>query len=146
MWIMLSLATMGLFAALLLLIVPLSRAGVDPAVVLFYTFAGGCLLDLPYLMLQGTLLRIAVAPLSWIACAAVLSVFGNLCIWKGMSLAPNPGYPVAIEASKMLVVILASVWLFAADISLVKGLGAFCCATGIALICLRGDSTSSSER
>ena len=136
MWIMLSLATMGLFAILLLLIVPLSRAGVDPAVVLFYSFAGGCLLDFAYLTLQGTPLRIPAAPLWWIVCAAVLSVFGNLCIWKAMSLAPNPGYPVAIEASKMLVVTLASVWLFAAELSLVKGLGALCCATGVALICL----------
>lgn len=136
MWILLSLTAMGLFSILMLLIVPLSRAGVDPAVVLFYSFAGGCLLDLAYLAFQGTPLRIPGLVLPYVVCAAVLSVFGNLCVWKAISLAPNPGYPVAVEASKMLVVTLASVWLFAADLSLLNGLGAVCCAIGVALICL----------
>ena len=136
MWIALSLATMGLLAVFLLLIVPPGRAGVDPSVVLFYVFAGASLLNFAYLMLGGIPLHVPETPLLWIVCASVASFFGNLCILAAMRLAPNPGYPIAIEGSKMLVVMLASVWLFNADLSLLKGMGALCCATGVALICL----------
>ena len=91
MWIMLSLATMGLFAILLLLIVPLSRAGVDPAVVLFYSFAGGCLLDFAYLTLQGTPLRIPAVPLWWNCLRRSLKCLWELVHLEGDESCAEPG-------------------------------------------------------
>ena len=136
-WIALSLAAMALFALFLLLIIPPGRAGVDSSVVLFYSvFAGGWLLDLAYLALLGGQFHISTAAVKWVVCAAAASFLGNLCLLMAMRRAPNPGYPIAIESSKALVVTLVSVWLFAAELSLLKGLAALCCVVGVALICL----------
>ena len=46
------------------------------------------------------------------------------------------GFVTAIEGAKMLVGTLASIFLFASQITLLKGLGVLCCAIGVALICL----------
>jgi len=136
MWIILSFGGMGLMAAMLLLFVPAGRAGVNPAVVLFYctTIASAC--SFIYLKLQRIPLRVSRTALLWMLCAAVAGFLGNLCYLMAIFIAPNPGYPGAIEGSKMLIVTLASVWLFASHFSLRKGLGALCCAIGVALICL----------
>lgn len=136
MWIVFSFGAMGLLATMLLLFVPLGRMGVHPSVVLFYLFTVGALLSFVYLKYFGTSLRLpGIAPV-WIVFAAIASFLGNLCYLRAINLAPNPGYPTAIEGSKMLVVTLLSVWLFAAPFSCLKGLGALCCAVGVALMCL----------
>jgi hypothetical protein len=71
-----------------------------------------------------------------IVLAAVASFFGNLCLLKAINEAPNAGYPTAIVSFQMVVVTLASVWLFAAQFSVIKGLGVLLAALGIGLICL----------
>jgi hypothetical protein len=136
MWIVLSLATMGLMATMLLFLIHLGRVGVEPSIVLLYLFAAGCAFNFVYLKVMGTPLHLSATAVPWILGAAAASFFGNLCGLMAMKLAPNPGYPVAIEGSKMVVVTLLSIWLFAAHFSAVKGLGALFCAIGVALICL----------
>ena len=136
MWIGLSFAAMGLLATMLLLVVPPGRAGVQAPVVVFYIFALGALFNLMYLKLQGVSIRLPGNAVAWIVAAALASFLGNACFFKAMQVAPNPGYPGAIEGCKMLVVTLLSVCLFAAHFSILKGVGALCCAIGVALICL----------
>jgi uncharacterized membrane protein len=136
MWIVLSFGAMGLLATMLLLIATVGRTGVQASVMLFYIFAMGAVLDFAYLKFQGVSMRLPYAAAVWIACAALASFLGNFCYFKAMQAAPNPGYPAAIEGCKMLLVTVFSVWLFAAQFSYIKGLGAICCAVGVALICL----------
>jgi hypothetical protein len=135
-WIALSLATMTMMAAMLLMLIQLGRIGVEPALVLFYLFGAVCLLSFAYLKFLGRPLYLPGSAVPWIVGAAGACFFGNLCGLKAMNLAPNPGYPTAIEGAKMLVVVLASIGLFAAEFSLMKGLGVLCCAIGVALLCL----------
>lgn len=136
MWIALSLGGMGLLAAMLLLFVPAYHAGVDPAIILFYVWSVGSLSIFAYIKLRGISICVPQKTVTWLIGVVVTGFLGNVCYLMAMSLAPNPGYPGAIEGSKMLVVTLASVWLFAAKFSWLKGLGALCCAIGVALICL----------
>jgi uncharacterized membrane protein len=136
MWIGLSFAAMGLLASMLLLVVPPGRAGVPAAVVVFYIFAVAACLTFLYLKSQGISIRMPGSAVAWVGAAALASFLGNLCFFKAMQVAPNPGYPGAIEGSKMLLVTVLSVWLFSAHFSLLKGLGALCCAIGVALMCI----------
>jgi drug/metabolite transporter (DMT)-like permease len=139
MWITLSLVCMGCMATMLLLLNQLNVMKVKPSITLFYLFASILLVNFVYLKCEGTSLRPPARVVPWILilCAAAASFFGNLCMLKAMNIAPNPGYPVAIEASKMVIVGLASIWLFGSHFSLSKGgLGTLCCAIGVALICL----------
>lgn len=136
MWIVYSLAAMGFLAAMTLMFVPPGRAGVPPSVVLFYLFLLACLINIGSIQFQGTSLKVSWNAMLWIAGAALASFLGNLCALKAINLAPNPGYASAIEASKAPIVVLLSVWLFASNFSLLKGLGALLCAVGVALISL----------
>ncbi len=136
MWIVFSLAAMGFLAAMTLMYVPPGRAGVHPSVLLFYLFLCAGLFNFGYVKFHGTPLTISRSSLLWIIGAAVASFFGNLCALQAINLAPNPGYASAIEASKAPVVVLLSVWFFAAHFSWLKGLGALFCALGVALISL----------
>ena len=136
MWIVLSLGGAALLATMLLLFVPAYHAGVDPALVLFYVWAVGAPCIFVYIKLRRIPLRVPRTARTWLVGAIFTSFLGNLCYLTAMSRAPNPGYPGAIEGSKMLVVTLVSVWLFSSHFSWLKGLGALCCAIGLALICL----------
>lgn len=138
MWIALSLATMGLMSIMLLLLNGLNRLGVDQSVTLLGLFAMILVVNVVYLVAMRTPLRLPTTPLPWVLIvgAAIASFLGNLCFLKAMNHAPNPGYPCAIEGSKVVIVTLISIWLFAAHFSYLKGLGALCCAIGVALICL----------
>jgi hypothetical protein len=138
MWIMLSVATMGLMAAMLLLLSGVNRLGVDQPITLLCLFFLILVVNYAYLLVVGTPLRLPKTALPWVlmACAALASFLGNLCCLKAMAVAPNPGYPIAIEGAKVVIVTLVSVWLFAAHFSILKGLGVLCCAIGVALMCL----------
>lgn len=136
MWIVLSFATMSLMATMLLLFVAIGRAGVVPSVALFYILALALLFNFVYLKAMGTPLAVPRNAIPLIVCAALASFLGNLSGMQAMNLAPNAGYAVAIESSKVVAVALLSIWLFAAQFSLLKGLGVVLCTVGTALICL----------
>ena len=136
MWIAYSLGAMVFLAAMTLMFVPLGRAGVSPSVVLFYLFLFVCIFSLGHIKLRGMSLNVSWNAMLWIVGASLTSFLGNYCALKAIFLAPNPGYASAIEASKALVVVLLSVWFFAAHFSWLKGLGALCCSIGVALLAL----------
>lgn len=138
MWIALSVATMALMSIMLLLLNGLNRLGVDQSITLLCLLVTMLAVNGVYLATVGTPLRLPTTTLPWvlIICAGIASFLGNLCALKAMNLAPNPGYPCAIEGSKVLIVTLMSVWLFAAHFSYVKGIGVLCCMLGVGLICL----------
>jgi uncharacterized membrane protein len=138
MWIGLSLAAMAMMAGMTLLFKQLVRIGVDPSVVLLCLFLVMIVINLGYMKIAGAPIQLprSAAPWLLIVLAAFASFFGNLCSLKAIHVAPNAGYPTAIASLQMVVVTLASIWLFAAEFSLLKGLGVLCCAIGTALICL----------
>jgi hypothetical protein len=138
MWIVLSLTGMLCMAAMSLCLNQLNRLKVDPAVSLLCLFAMILAINIVYIRAVGSMHPLPKTAGPWVvlAVAAAASFFGNLCFVTAMKSAPNPGYPVAIEGAKALVVTLASLALFASQLSLIKGLGVLSCAVGVALICL----------
>ena len=138
MWIAWSLATMGLMTVMTLAFKQLGRLGVDPSIVLLNLFVIMLVVNILYIRVMGTPLHLPRGSMPWalIVCAAAASFFGNLCSLKAINLAPNAGYPTAIAGMQMVVVTVASIWLFAAEFSLLKGLGVLCCALGVGLLCL----------
>jgi hypothetical protein len=137
MWIAMSLAAMGLMAAMLLLLSGLNRLGLDQSITLLCLFPLIFLFNIVYVLVAETPLRLPTTASAWLllAGAALASFLGNLYCLKAMNLAPNPGYPVAIQGANVLIVTLVSLWLFASPFSYLKGLGVLCCVIGVALIC-----------
>jgi uncharacterized membrane protein len=134
MWVALSLGSMALLAAMILMIMPPQRAGVPSPVVLFYLFLIATTINFGYLKAQGTSFSISGRALAWVAGAAVASFIGNFLYFKAINIAPNPGYACAVESAKAAVVTLAAILLFASHFSYIKGLGVLLCAMGVALI------------
>jgi drug/metabolite transporter (DMT)-like permease len=69
-----------------------------------------------------------------VAAAALLSYVGNLLYIKAVTLAPNPGYPVAIEGNKAVLVLVASCLFFGAEFTPGKLIGILLCLAGVFLI------------
>jgi|WetSurMetagenome_2_1015567.scaffolds.fasta_scaffold870708_1 drug/metabolite transporter (DMT)-like permease len=136
MWVIYSLGATLLLALMSLVFKKLGNDGVPAGLLLCYLFAMLTVFSIGWLKYQGTPLHISPSALLWIAGAAVASFFGNLCVVNSLNLAPNPGYASAIEASKALIVVVASVWLFSSEFSFTKGLGALCCVIGVVLLSL----------
>jgi hypothetical protein len=138
MWIVLSLAAMGLMSIMLLLLNGLNRLGLDQSVTLLCVIPLFFVFNVAYILATGTPVRLPTTGLAWglIVGAAVASFLGNLYNLKAMNVAPNPGYPVAIQSANVVFVTVLSIWLFAAHFSLLKGIGVLCCAIGVGLICL----------
>jgi uncharacterized membrane protein len=137
MWIEMSLAAMGLMAAMLLLLNGLNRYGLDQSMTLLCLFPLIFVFNVVYILVAGTPLRLPTTASAWLLLvgAALASFLGNLYCLKAMKLAPNPGYPVAIQGANVVIVTLVSLWLFASHFSYVKSLGVLCCVIGVALIC-----------
>ena len=137
MWIAMSLAAMGCMAAMLLLLTGLNRLKLDQSITLLCLFPLILLFNVLYILVTRTPLRLPTTASAWLLLvgAALASFVGNLYCLKAMNLAPNPGYPVAIQGANVLIVTLASLWLFAAEFSYWKGVGVLLCVIGVTLIC-----------
>jgi uncharacterized membrane protein len=137
-WIALSLAAMGLMAGMYMLLSGLNRLGLDQSITLLCLFPLILLFNGLYLCLTGTPLRLPTSVPAWLllAGAALASFLGNLYCLRAMKLAPNPGYPLAIQGCSVLIVTVVSLWLFASQLSIVKGVGVLLCTIGVVLICV----------
>ncbi len=136
MWQLYGVAAMVLLAAMLVVIKKISITGVSAGVLLLYVFLGGFLFNTAHLVATRQSFRIGPWALAMVAGAALLSFLGNLFYIKAIALAPNPGYPTAIEGAKAVLVLLAACLLMGAEFSVVKAVGVALCVAGVALIVL----------
>lgn len=69
--------------------------------------------------------------LLWGLLAATLSFFGNLLSVQAIKLAPNPGYPNAINSTNALVIMIVSFFIFGSSLNWLKVLGAVIISFGL---------------
>ncbi len=134
MWIAYSFAAMVLLASMVLIIKQVALGGVASGVILFWLFVVGTVSMGCHLLVARQSLRVSGSVWVMIAVAGLLSYLGNLVYFRAMAAAPNLGYPVAIEGCKAVLVLIASVFLFDAGLSLPKAAGVVLCAAGVYLI------------
>lgn len=124
------------FAMMTLITKKLGLIGIDERMMLFYLFLIATILFFILVKLQNLSFSLTNTKFILIFAAAVLSVVGNIYAFKSIFTAPNPGYYNAIQASSILIVILASVLLFKSEFTLIKGLGSVLVIMGVALLAL----------
>lgn len=134
MWIFLSLLAALCFTVMFLLFKQLEIRSVPTVVSLAWIFIVGTLLYVGHVVAVRESLRTSGAILCILIAAGVLSYLGNAFQFRAISIAPNPGYAVAVVSVQALMVTIASVFLFGADFSLLKGFGALLCVVGVALL------------
>lgn len=134
MWLTYGLAAMTLLGAMLVLVKRASVLGAATTPLMLWLFVGGTIGTLAHALVTRQPLRLAWAPAGLVALAALLSYAGNLAYLKAVATAPNPGLPVAIEGCKVVVVLVASYFLFDASLSLAKLAGVVLCLVGVYLI------------
>jgi drug/metabolite transporter (DMT)-like permease len=134
MWIVYGLLAMGSLGLMLVLLKQASLQVASATTLMLWLFAIATLGNFLQAVATRQPLKLAGSPLLLVAAAAVLSSIGNVAYQKSISLAPNPGLPVAIEGCKVVVVLAASYFLFDAGLSLSKGVGIGLCLAGVFLI------------
>jgi len=87
-----------------------------------------------------------VAIWMWVVIIAtgVFMYVGNICFIKAVSMAPNPGYAVAIESTKAVLIAVASYFLFSDDLEWMHSAGVLLCVVGVTVI-TQGEETEGAE-
>lgn len=106
----------------------------NPSVLLLYT-----------IMIQGTIyavfiyknkfsLKLSLPLLFILISMAVVASAANVFQVKSINLAPNPGYVSAIGSSAIILVTMASIFLFSSELTLLKTLGILLTVIGVILV------------
>jgi len=66
--------------------------------------------------------------------AGVFGVVGNVFLLKSIESSLNPGYSLAVSGVHILLVTIASIFLFKSEFTLFKGMGALLAVIGIILL------------
>lgn len=133
-WLIYTLISVFFTAAMVLIFKKTTMQGVDAAVILFVLFSVAALLYGAHLLVNRTSFNVGGWPLILIVLAAICSYVANLLQVKSIALAPNPGYVFAIVSLNVVLVTVASYFLFSSEITLVRGIGIMLGIIAVALI------------
>jgi drug/metabolite transporter (DMT)-like permease len=133
MWYLQSLASMMCFALMILIFKKL-LAGVPPVTILVFVFGFGFLFFLAHLLITEKPISLSRKYIGALLVGALLSYLGNLLQLKAIAVAPNPGYVLAIDGTKSVVISVGAFLLFGLAVSPRAGLGMFLCVVGSALL------------
>lgn len=134
MWISHALAATALLGIMLLCAKKASLMGLSAVVILFWVFVGAAVCMGGHLVATRESPKVGWLPLGLLSATAVCSYLGNMAYFKALAAAPNPGYPVAIEGCKAVVVLLGSWLLFNSGMSATKVAGIILCLVGVLLV------------
>ena len=122
-WLIYTLISVVFMAGMVLILKKLTLQGINAAVILFILFSVAAFVFGGHLLVTRTKLDVSFWPLILIVIAAVFSYVANLLQVKSIALAPNPGYVFAIVSLNVVLVTVMSYFLFASEISVLKGVG-----------------------
>jgi len=133
-WFIYALIAMVAFTINFLLIKKISLLGVRAHVVLIYIFAISALIALVYSFVIKDSIKVNNYVLVLLIITAVFAVVGNFFLFESIASSPNPGYSLAVSGSYILLVAIASVFIFQSDFTLSKLIGTVLAVIGIIMI------------
>ena len=133
-WFILAIVSMVGFTFMNLLFKKALNVGVKSEILVFYVFGIGTLISLAYLLSIGESLEVTKVSLSILAAAALFSIVSNVILTQSIKIAPNPGYALAVNSAQILLVTVASYFIFKSDFTLIKGVGAVLTVIGLVLL------------
>ena len=134
-WLLYALLGMVFFAGMILLFKKITLLGTEPLILLLFLtiFLAG--FYVVHVSITKTPLKVNSTVILLILAAAFLSYLGNLFYTKSIALAPNPAYSTTIISLQIVLIAIASVFLFGSELSTVKGIGIlFAIVAGILLV------------
>jgi len=136
MWIVYSLLAAVSFTVLFLIFKELEVRGVPTFVSLTWVFGLGCLWNIAHNVVTRQPLAVSASLVSVFAATALIRYVGNGLQFRATAMAPNPGYAVAIVSINAALISIASVWIFGAELSMMKIGGIGLCFLGVALLAI----------
>jgi uncharacterized membrane protein len=133
-WFIYAIIAMFAFSVNFLLIKKILNLGIRSEIVLMYIFGISALVILIFSVSTKTTINITGYIFLFILLAAIFAIIGNVFLFKSIGISPNPGYALAVSGVHILLVAIASVFIFKSDFSLVKGLGTILAVVGIILL------------
>ena len=133
-WFIYAIIAMIAFTIGFLLIKKLSLLGVKSQIVLMYVFAFSALIALIYSLVIKDSIKINNSVLILIILAAIITFIGNFFLYESLGSSPNPGYSLAVSGGHILLVAIASIFIFQSDFTLTKITGTVLAVLGIILI------------
>ncbi|KHO49849.1 MAG: hypothetical protein QT02_C0003G0039 [archaeon GW2011_AR9] len=122
-WLLYALLGMIFFAGMVLLFKKITLLGVPASILMLFLAIFLVVFYALHVTITKTPPKVTSFAIVLIIAAAFLSYLGNLFYTKSIALAPNPAYSTTIISLQVLLIALASVFLFGSELSLVKGIG-----------------------
>lgn len=133
-WFTLALSSAFLMTIVVLIVKRGLNEGISSWTWLMYYYAFASILIGVYLFSTKGSTKVSGFLLGLLVVAAILGILGNVASTQSIKLAPNPGYAMAIVGSQTLLILIASIFLFKSEFTILKGLGTFLVVAGVVLL------------
>ncbi len=132
-WFLYALIALFLCVFMELIFKKVSR-DVKAEIILFYVFLFGTIILGLYFLFSKTNIVIDKTLIVLLLIATLFSVIANTFSIRGLALASNPAYPLAVTKASVLIVAILSVFIFKSEISITKFFAIIRILLGIFLI------------
>lgn len=110
-------------------------SGKDELVMSFFIYASATAMLAGYIAFTFSQRNVSMGKFAIIAALmGIVSIIGTIAIMKGVEVAPNPGYVLAISSSSVIIVTLLSPLLYESELSPLNLIGVIVVIFGIALL------------
>jgi len=135
-WIYYSIITVFSFTMMSLIFKKLTMLEPKTEIINFYFFFFSTLAISGSLFLRQIKFRIQSNTIPLFLLLALIAVFGNYASISAIRLAPNPGYVKGIQTLEVVLLTIASYFLFRSEITVTKVIGAILAVCGVILLSL----------
>ena len=132
-WFAFALSSAVLMTIVILIVKRGLNEGISSLLWLMYFYGFNAILIAAYLKSKKSIKRISKFLLKLLIIAAILGVLANFALTQAIRISPNPGYVSAITSTQILLVSIASIFLFKSEFTFKKGLGTILVVIGIIL-------------
>ena len=133
-WFKLSIVNAVFISIVVLLVKRALNEGISTWVWLMYFYAFNAILLAVYLKSKKQIKKVSKLLLTLLISAAVLGILGNVLLINAIKIAPNPGYVSAVTSTQIILVAIASIFLFKSEFTFKKGIGTFLVVLGVILL------------
>jgi drug/metabolite transporter (DMT)-like permease len=132
-WFSYSLIAAVVLAAHFLILKRLNVHDISLNILIMYMWGMASIALLLYQSMRGHV-SIPKGSFPWIIGASITTFLGTWLLNKGVFTAPNPGFATAVGSLQVLIVIIASVFMFGSGFSFMKFIGSVFVVAGVILL------------